>query len=638
MAHHNSGSQPLRPTYELSRDGRFDGVNPQVATLYRRSRACAVIGAATLAAMMATSHAVQADTPKQGQGHAALLPLVDELVLSVMENPATRIAGMTVAVSRNGKLLLNRGYGYADRTSTPWKLMTPSKRSNIGSVSKAVVTGPAGWKLMDERGINPSTRLLYGPTGVLGSSYWGHQDIGNRRYNPIVAMAIAPDNRVYTWYSDRTMSIGTSTNLTAHQGRRSYTIPLDREPSDIRAIDIAKNGRVYVWYDDRTLSIGTSRNLGAYEVPPMDANNKPTKLVSLPSGRGMSNILDIAIAKSNDHVYVWYDDGTVSAGTSTDFDAYRAPYNYTTSGPVGMRYLIRGVGISSTDRVYVWFSNGATTNGTTNYVSLTNGGSYTVPGVPDAPNWVADWYGKMTVQHLLSHQSGFSHSGDLAGAAKWAGVPQANVTYQQLHMYMLMTKKLGFAPGTKSSYSNHGFGLWTLMVPAITGGTSYKSYAVNNYLKPLGLHTKVKDRTETPDSDMSRGYGYANGSFVARPYSGDPQGLAAGGWTASAESMLRITNHLITTHGAGDVDLMGWGREERGKLEHSGSTGGGYAYVAIFPPGYTSVSGVNLSNVHVALASNTEMSSAGAAQLDYLATYIALAVPQALVPNSYDLW
>ena len=39
-------------------------------------------------------------------------------------------------------------------------------------------------------------------------------------------------------------------------------------------------------------------------------------------------IVGIGIAKSDDHVYVWYRDGTVSAGTSKDLDYYRAPYTY----------------------------------------------------------------------------------------------------------------------------------------------------------------------------------------------------------------------------------------------------------------------------------------------------------------------
>ncbi|MEM8505216.1 MAG: hypothetical protein AAF716_18930 [Cyanobacteria bacterium P01_D01_bin.1] len=34
--------------------------------------------------------------------------------------------------------------------------------------------------------------------------------------------AIAPDDRVYTWYEDGTYSIGTSANLTAHQEPRPF--------------------------------------------------------------------------------------------------------------------------------------------------------------------------------------------------------------------------------------------------------------------------------------------------------------------------------------------------------------------------------------------------------------------------------
>ena len=65
--------------------------------------------------------------------------------------------------------------------------------------------------------------------------------------------------------------------------------------------------------------------------------------------------MGMAIAGSNDYVYVWYDDGTVSAGTTKDLDAYKSIYLYTL--PAGKTFAdIIGLGIAgSNDYTYVWF-------------------------------------------------------------------------------------------------------------------------------------------------------------------------------------------------------------------------------------------------------------------------------------------
>ena len=52
---------------------------------------------------------------------------------------------------------------------------------------------------------------------------------------------------------------------------------------------------------------------------------------------------------------------------------------------------------------------------------------------------------------------------------------------------------------------------------------------------------------------------------------------------------------------------MGWGKNSKDALSHSGKVGGGAAYVVMFPDGYISNSGQDLSGVHVAIASNTEI-------------------------------
>lgn len=105
--------------------------------------------------------------PSSGYAWASLEPEVDGLVQDLMQ--AENLPGMTVAVTKNGRLILTKGYGWANRQTQ--QAMEPFMSSRIGSVTKAVVTGPAGWQLMKAKGIKPQQQRLYGPSGLFKNRF-----------------------------------------------------------------------------------------------------------------------------------------------------------------------------------------------------------------------------------------------------------------------------------------------------------------------------------------------------------------------------------------------------------------------------------------------------------------------------------
>ncbi|WP_437933303.1 M12 family metallopeptidase [Sorangium sp. So ce341] len=132
--------------------------------------------------------------------------------------------------------------------------------------------------------------------------------------------------------------------------------PAGQPVSSASVVDmaIASNDWIYTWWNDGTVTAGASndleRHLSRYEY-------------ELPPGYSISDIAGIGIAKSNNHVYVWYKDGKVSSGTSADFDAYLAPYSYTLPSGYTPADII-AVDIASNDHVYVWYANGKASSGT----------------------------------------------------------------------------------------------------------------------------------------------------------------------------------------------------------------------------------------------------------------------------------
>lgn len=258
---------------------------------------------------------------------------------------------------------------------------------------------------------------------------------------------------------------------------------------------------------------------------------------------------------------------------------------------------------------------------------------------PKSANWKA-WYEKITIQNLLDHRAGFSRSGDTEGAAKMFGVLEDKLTYEQAHRHFLRTRELLYEPGTTppegiNSYSNHGFGMWTLLIPKISG-KSFPDYVQEDFLKPLKLHNAVRPELANPDSCDAWGHEYNdNQKLEVLPFKQHGLGLAAGGFRASATGLARLMVELDKKYTTEELDSMGWGKGAKGKLSHNGKTGGGTAFVAMFPKGYISNNNLNLSEVHVAIATNVGTSTG---DLSSLADKIVLAVPVSNVPATFDIW
>jgi CubicO group peptidase (beta-lactamase class C family) len=265
--------------------------------------------------------------------------------------------------------------------------------------------------------------------------------------------------------------------------------------------------------------------------------------------------------------------------------------------------------------------------------------------------WKA-WYGLITLQHLLDHKAGFARSSpDAEDVAQHFGIPKERVTLAQEHAYFLRTRALRYEPGKPppdldpSSYSNHGFGLWALVIELMSG-KPYANYVRGHYLRPLGLHNAVRWQRVHVDSCDAHAHQPINGQPEPLPFADSTLGLglAAGGWMSSAQSAVALMDALNERYTAAELDSMGWGNRGRDKLVHSGSITGGLGFVVMFPPGYKSTQdGLDLGEVHIALGTNMRKADdkdddEPGINLEGLANQIALTVPAAAAPGHFNLW
>lgn len=210
----------------------------------------------------------------------------------------------------------------------------------------------------------------------------------------IVGMAVTHDTGyTYAWYGNKTVSAGTSDDLSRHRRRYSYVLPKGYTPADIVGIACGPYPRwsqatagfltfkyynaTYVFYRDGKYSVGVSNNLAKYQQP---------KRYSLPPGKEPSDIVGVAYdthrigkrrvrATEDMWFFAWYRDGTVSAGEGQitkeggfDFYKRRKPYQFVAARGETPGHIV-GMGCApNTAYHYAWYRDGTVSAGSSDHL------------------------------------------------------------------------------------------------------------------------------------------------------------------------------------------------------------------------------------------------------------------------------
>ena len=582
---------------------------------------------------------------ERGKGHRKLRHDVDVRVMDTMQR--YELPGVSVAVSKAGRLVLEKGYGY--RLFETGGRMNRTTRGRCGSVSK-VITALSAMHLVEAGVLHPKHRV-YDPA-ILGTPQnLERQAQGIGRHHPIVGKAADGSDTVWTWDHNGNVAAGTSTNPDLYAGPDPYVIPDDLTPEDIvgMAIRSGATDEVFTWYYDGTISVGDPWDLAS--IVPRDEEYTARPL----AGYSLSNIVGFAYT-TGFAVVTFYDSGVYSVGNSEDLGA--GGWNTYTAGlgPMGS-WDIRETFVSKqTGSFYAYFRDGTVIHGTRDDLDE-HGGPVDYAVRDYSYNYHRDWewwYEDMLIDQLLSHTSGFERSGDVPGTVAMFGGPEEDLDYSQVHEHMLATRRLLEIPSLQESYSNHGMGLVGHIVAELSGD-SFEDYARTHVVDFLELDMDPVSQGQR-GRDMWR-HAYDEDG-IPYGFQDDPAhnlGLAAGGWKSSAGDLVRLMLGTDQNPTHPDVllgptlDLMesrpypwadrahGWDKTDQGKLMHSGATSGGNAYIAKYPVGYFSLGS---DEVTVAVLTNVDIDDehGGTDALVELAGSIAVAADRASIGAGYDLY
>ena len=561
-------------------------------------------------------------------------------------------------------MVLSKGYGYADYKEKI--LMKNFNRSRIGSVSK-MITAFGVMKSVEEKKLNKRlTDRIYFARGILKDQDYkdaikkGIAHFKKINY-PLIGLSINKSNkRVYAWYENGTMSIGNSKNLDSHSEAKKFSFEkygTDDEDNkylefnNIVSADFAgSSNELYVWFKSGK-GVSGKLSIDGNKIKLTDISRP--KDYKIPNNKGVNDIVGIAIANSNDHVYAWYKDGTVSEGFSKNLGFHASAQNFAV--PVGFKTSdILDIAIAKSDHVYTWYKNKKVSSGWSRdlqkYISPAD---YNLAAkVPNPEKWM-DWYKKMEVRHLLTHSSGLSRSGS---------EEPNDTSYKDVHLRVLSKKPLLFGPGEEEEYSNHGFGLSGFIMSIVTG-KDYYDYIAKKILQPLHMDDEVVPYKWSPSHMDCAPHKYnENSKRIEKLENLDRAnlGLATGGWTAAATHLIRMmlatdrlsnrsdilneeTLQLMESRPVDGIQqAIGWDFLEKDnnppmvKLSKNGSIGGGVAWISKYSPGYVQ-RGTNIGGINVAVCTNTQADGVVDAT-DDLRAKITMEAGKVTIPSDFDLY
>ncbi|MEM8997763.1 MAG: serine hydrolase domain-containing protein [Acidobacteriota bacterium] len=639
MPHFDDTAKLLKPaTAALS----SDTTRPNVLRT-----AAAVALTLTLAAGAATPAKAQIF----GEAEPAVEAAVEDLIADFMEEKA--IPGLTVAASKDGKLIMEKSYGFRDlEKQLP---MYYWHRTRMGSLAKMLTAMTFMKYVEDTQDPGLLDRELYGYNGIFSTSDYPNFHTskvrGWGRQTPVVGTVISKDDdRVYTYYDNRQFSIGTTSDLDAHAPPANYTLPPGQSPQDIQAMAAATSGHVFTWYRDGRASIGTYDDL--------DDTYYTTADVELPKGQTMAALVGVGMSSTN-KVYAWWDDGLRTVGNYADLDFYanRATYDPAVGQSA---FTIRSLAISKSDRVYAFYSDETVSRG-----SSTDLDAQRAPYSTDLPPQIepepwGSWFSGMTPRHLLNHSAGFEKNMWLTGATAMAtGLPAAGdddmyLGMELLHEYGLISGRMLFEPGTATNYSNHGGAMAGYVLEELSG-IPFEVLLHGSILYPMNLHMGLawdpitgedskphwdynKENDNPPDvvvCDCEVGVRFREQSGYLTSTAGDFLRVMMTMDLASAPSRRVLSDasiQMMETPGPGGVYGLGWWiRDAGGWLDHGGAVSGGGAAVSRFKDGFVK-DGMVMDDVTVVVMANLNT------PVRELSEDLAKEISQIFVNPFYDLF
>ena len=142
-----------------------------------------------------------------------------------------------------------------------------------------------------------------------------------------------------------------------------------------------------------------------------------------------------------------------------------------------------------------------------------------LPGLPA-------YFERVTIRHLLSHESGVPDHEDVLKAR--------GLTNRDVMSWLREQQALEFPPGSRWSYSNAGYVVLAEMVAHLTG-RPLAEYFATEFFAPLGMSSTFVAGGEAAGRERAVGYEKVDGKWIRDDYEGGTVG--PGGVYSSADDM-----------------------------------------------------------------------------------------------------
>ena len=153
------------------------------------------------------------------------------------------------------------------------------------------------------------------------------------------------------------------------------------------------------------------------------------------------------------------------------------------------------------------------------------------------PEFPKDKAGKITVHHLLLHQSGIPHH--INGIDHYGDVQVRLFHTPDEYLKLFCDKPLEHEPGKGTTYSTPGYFVLGMILEKV-GGKSYAELVEDNILEPLGMTNTFVGNNRTVRRNMATGYMKGLDGLVLADVEDMSNRLGAGDMISNAEDLYRF--------------------------------------------------------------------------------------------------
>jgi len=254
-------------------------------------------------------------------------------------------------------------------------------------------------------------------------------------------------NVAYYFYKRGFATAGSPTRADGKYTHFKYTLPAGKTTANLIDVGFTSSGHVVAWYNDGSFSEGTTTNFAQYQAPAS---------YGLAPNKTPADVLGFAI-DGNNVAYAFYKDGTYSRGVASNLASSSVGNAFSVHSSESVDKLAH-VDVAQNGAFVAFYSDGRTSSGTVSSLgSASTGATLSRTSYPGHCSMGS-------AIHEIGHAVGFFHEQTRRDRDDWVTINTANISSSSQHNFAKYNVSTGqdlgpYDFGSIMHYSSYAFSI-----------------------------------------------------------------------------------------------------------------------------------------------------------------------------------